>query len=43
MSKDDGPISEFICPFIRNQNWDEINQLDNGLLVGVDLAVLDLD
>jgi len=20
MSKDDGPISEFICPFIRNQN-----------------------
>ena len=43
MSEDDGTILELIRSFIRDQNWDEINQLDDGLLIWIHLTVLDFD
>ena len=43
MSEDDGAILELIRSFIRDQNWDEINQIDDGLLIWIHLAVLYFD
>jgi len=43
MSEDDGAILELICSFIRDQNWDKINQLNDSLLIWIHLTALDFD